>query len=97
MEEEKLSPAARIKALKDRLQQMESEIERLKAENEELQQKVATLRGENGDLRSSYNRLKLVRSYGWDEKSKRAATLRINNLLHEIDNCLALLGQELHT
>lgn len=96
VDEEKLPLAERIKALKDRRAELEAENASLKAQIDELQQKYALIRHENGELRANYNRLKLAKAYGWDEKSKRAATLRINNIVHEIDSCLALLRQDIN-
>lgn len=43
-------------------------------------------------LQTNYNRLKLAKAYGWDEKSKREANLRISQLVRDIDKCLGLLN-----
>ena len=45
------------------------------------------------ELKTNYERLKLAKAYGWDEKSKREADKRIAKLVRDIDKCLGLLNE----
>ena len=45
------------------------------------------------ELNTNYNRLKLAKAYGWNEKSKREADARIAQLVRDIDKCLGLLNE----
>ncbi|MCQ2343377.1 MAG: hypothetical protein MJ002_00430 [Paludibacteraceae bacterium] len=96
MEEAKKTLLERVKELKDSLKIAESKNKAHEAKIEELQMKLAEIRSSNAKLKSDYERLKMARAYAWDEKSKRNATLRINNIVHEIDSCLALLRQDMN-
>ena len=71
---------------------------KLKEENVQLKQDLETALTNLDDakleiikLQTNYNRLKLAKAYGWDEKSKREANLRISQLVRDIDKCLGLL------
>ncbi len=96
MEEQKNSLLERIKALKDRLRISEAANEAKDEKIEELQKKVAEISESNVKLKADYERLKIARAYAWDEKSKHEATRRINNILLEIDRCLAQLKQDVN-
>ena len=72
---------------------------KLKEENVQLKQDLETALTNLSDakseiikLQTNYNRLKLAKAYGWDEKSKREANLRISQLVRDIDKCLGLLN-----
>ncbi|MBO5086084.1 MAG: hypothetical protein J6A44_05030 [Paludibacteraceae bacterium] len=72
---------------------------KLKEENVQLKQDLETALTNLDDakleiikLQTNYNRLKLAKAYGWDEKSKREANLRISQLVRDIDKCLGLLN-----
>ena len=72
---------------------------KLKEENVQLKQDLETAPTNLDDakleiikLQTNYNRLKLAKAYGWDEKSKREANLRISQLVRDIDKCLGLLN-----
>lgn len=72
---------------------------KLKEENVQLKQDLETAltnlddaKSEIIKLQTNYNRLKLAKAYGWDEKSKREANLRISQLVRDIDKCLGLLN-----
>ena len=75
------------------------EIIKLKEENVQLKRDLETALTNLDDakleiikLQTNYNRLKLAKAYGWDEKSKREANLRISQLVRDIDKCLGLLN-----
>ena len=61
------------------------------AEREEVYRKAAKV--EITELKTNYERLKLAKAYGWDEKSKREANNRITKLVRDIDKCLGLLNE----
>ena len=72
---------------------------KLKEENVQLKQDLETALTNLDDakleiikLQTNYDRLKLAKAYGWDEKSKREANLRISQLVRDIDKCLDLLN-----
>lgn len=72
---------------------------KLKEENVQLKRDLETAltnlddaKSEIIKLQTNYNRLKLAKAYGWDEKSKREANLRISQLVRDIDKCLGLLN-----
>ena len=72
----------------------------LQAENRQLKQNLATqakelseAKAEIVELNANYNRLKLAKAYGWDEKSKRQADAKIAQLVRDIDKCLGLLNE----
>lgn len=72
---------------------------KLKEENVQLKQDLETALTNLDDakleiikLQTNYSRLKLAKAYGWDEKSKREANLRISQLVRDIDKCLGLLN-----
>ena len=72
---------------------------KLKAENAQLKRDLKTRLKDLSDakseiikLQTNYDRLKLAKAYGWDEKSKREANLRISQLVRDIDKCLDLLN-----
>ncbi len=74
--------------------------EKLKAENAQLRQNLAKVLADLEDaklkiteLNTNYARLKLAKTYGWDEKSKREAIDRISKLVRDIDKCLGLLNE----
>ena len=52
-----------------------------------------TAKVEITELKTNYERLKLAKAYGWDEKSKREANNRITKLVRDIDKCLGLLNE----
>ncbi|MBQ0008436.1 MAG: hypothetical protein KBT40_06920 [bacterium] len=96
VEEAKNRLLERAKALKDSLRIAEAEIAAKNAEIAELRIKIAEISSSNAKLKSDYERLKLARAYAWNENSKRNATLRINNIVREIDSCLALLRNDVN-
>ena len=73
---------------------------KLQDENRQLKQNLATQTNELSEakaeivkLNANYNRLKLAKAYGWDEKSKRQADAKIAKLVRDIDKCLGLLNE----
>ena len=73
---------------------------KLQDENRQLKQNLATQTNELSEakaeivkLNANYNRLKLAKAYGWDEKSKRQADAKIAQLVRDIDKCLGLLNE----
>jgi chromosome segregation ATPase len=73
---------------------------KLQGENRQLKQDLAKQEKELAEanakiveLNANYNRLKLAKMYGWDEKSKRQADAKIAQLVRDIDKCLGLLNE----
>ena len=73
---------------------------KLKEENAELKRDLKkttddldAAKVEITKLKANYERLKLAKAYGWDEKSKREADRRIAKLVRDIDKCLGLLSE----
>lgn len=74
----------KVKSLKEENDALRKEVERL---NEEL----LNAKVEVKQTQNKYERVKLARVYGWDEKSKNQAIARVTALVREIDYCLDLL------
>ena len=73
---------------------------KLKEENGKLKQELSIKQQELDnanikivELNANYNRLKLAKVYGWDEKSKRQADAKIAQLVRDIEKCLGLLNE----
>ena len=73
---------------------------KLREENGKLKEDLALKQKELNEaqakiveLNANYDRLKLAKAYGWDEKSKREADARIAQLVRDIDKCLGLLNE----
>ncbi len=64
----------------------------LRSEKEDLQIKLRERENELVELENKYNKLQLSGAIKGDEESTRLARKRINNLVREIDNCIALLN-----
>ena len=78
--------------LLDRYQKLKLENQNLKAELTQTLADLDELKLKMAELNTKYNRLKLAKAYGWDEKSKREANNRISKLVRDIDECLGLLN-----
>jgi len=64
----------------------------VRSEKEELERKLHEKENELVELENKYNKLQLSGAIKGDEESTRLARKRINNLVREIDNCIALLN-----
>ena len=83
---------SQIVTLLERHKKLKEEHSNLKRELEETLKELDEARVEIAELKTNYSRLKLAKAYGWDEKSKREANLKITQLVRDIDKCLDLLN-----
>jgi predicted nuclease with TOPRIM domain len=70
-------------------------LDRLKdlgSEKEELERKLREREIEQAKLETKYNKLQLSGAIKGDEESTLLARKRINKMVREIDNCIALLN-----
>ena len=79
--------------LLEKFKKLKEENQKLKQDLEKQQQELAEANAKIVELNANYNRLKLAKAYGWDEKSKRQADARIAQLVRDIDKCLGLLNE----
>ena len=82
-----------IVTLLERHKKLRAEYSSLKQELAETLKELDDARLEIAELKTNYSRLKLAKAYGWDEKSKREANLKISQLVRDIDKCLGLLNE----
>jgi predicted nuclease with TOPRIM domain len=64
----------------------------LRSEKEELERKLREKESEQTELENKYNKLQLSGAIKGDEESTLLARKRINKMVREIDNCIALLN-----
>ena len=79
--------------LLDKYKKLQAENRQLKQDLAKEQQELAEANAKIVELNANYNRLKLAKAYGWDEKSKRQADAKILQLVRDIDKCLGLLNE----
>ncbi len=83
---------SQVVELLERYKKLKLENSDLKQELEQKKTDLANARLEIAELQTNYNRLKLAKLYGWDEKSKRETNDLITRLVRDIDKCLGLLN-----
>jgi len=64
----------------------------LRSEKEELERRLLEKESEQAELENKYNKLQLSGAIKGDEESTLLARKRINKMVREIDNCIALLN-----
>ena len=79
--------------LLEKYKKLKDENQKLKQDLDESQQELSAANLKIVELNANYNRLKLAKAYGWDEKSKRQADAKILQLVRDIDKCLGLLNE----
>ena len=89
-----------VNIVESQVVQLLARYNKLKEENAELKRDLKkttddldAAKVEITELKANYERLKLAKAYGWDEKSKREANNRITKLVRDIDKCLGLLSE----
>ena len=84
---------AQVVQLLDRYKNLKEENAELKSNLEKTTEDLDAANLEIAELKAKYDRLKVAKAYGWDEKSKREADNRIRKLVRDIDKCLGLLSE----
>ena len=82
-----------VVTLLEKYQKLKEENTKLKEDLASHQQQLIDANAKIEELNTNYNRLKLAKAYGWNEKSKREADARIAQLVRDIDKCLGLLNE----
>ena len=84
---------AQVVQLLDRYKNLKEENAELKSNLEKTTEDLDAAKLEIAELKAKYDRLKVAKAQGWDEKSKREADNRIRKLVRDIDKCLGLLNE----
>ena len=84
---------SQVVQLLDRYKNLKEENAELKSNLEKTTEDLDSAKLEIAELKAKYDRLKVAKAYGWDEKSKREADSRIRKLVRDIDKCLGLLSE----
>jgi hypothetical protein len=88
-----------VKELKEKIQLVFGEFEKLEKKNEDLQHEINSLKNKvtlleegKGLLATKYENLRLAKTIESGYGDNRSARQKINKLMREIDNCVALLN-----
>ncbi len=84
---------SQVVQLLERYKKLKEENIELKRDLKKTTEDLDAAKVEITELKTNYERLKLAKAYGWDEKSKREADKRIAKLVRDIDKCLGLLNE----
>ncbi|MDT8401553.1 MAG: hypothetical protein RQ743_07655 [Bacteroidales bacterium] len=82
----------KVEELLSRYEETQKDLIGLRSEKEELEGRILVRENELVELENKYNKLQLSGAIKGDEESARLARKRINDLVREIDNCIALLN-----
>ncbi len=83
----------KISRLVERYRSIKSDNELLKAQNEQLTTKLVESVREMADLKEKYNTLKFSKTIEVKSGDVHFAKIRINQIVREIDKCIALLNR----
>ncbi|MCW3804633.1 hypothetical protein [Plebeiibacterium marinum] len=83
----------KIMRLVDRYQRVKSENDMLKAQNDQLTTQLEGSAREMADLKEKYNTLKFSKTIEKSSGDVHYAKIRINQIVREIDKCIALLNR----
>lgn len=90
----------RVMSIKGKLEKIDKRFEKLKQQNEELQRGSSDLqrllddeKRKTQSLQNDYNRLKLAKTLVSTSGDKAEMKFRVNELVREIDKCIALLNR----
>jgi FtsZ-binding cell division protein ZapB len=83
----------KIQQLVERYQSVKKDYEHLKTQNEQLTAKVEESARENADLNEKYNTLKFSKTIEASSGDVHFAKIKINQIVREIDKCIALLNR----
>ena len=84
---------SQVVELLERYRNLKDENATLKRDLKKTTEDLDAAKVEITELKANYERLKLAKAYGWNEKSKREAYNRITKLVRDIDKCLGLLNE----
>jgi len=82
----------RVSELISQFESTKSELRKARSENQKLNYDLRERDEKYAELENEYNRLKLSGAILGDGENSLEAKKRINNLVREIDNCIALLN-----
>jgi len=83
----------KISRLVDRYRSVKSDNELLKTQNDQLTSKLEESAREMADLKEKYNTLKFSKTIEAKSGDVHFAKIRINQIVREIDKCIALLNR----
>ncbi len=83
----------KISRLVERYRSVKSDNEKLQTQNEQLTTKLEESVREMADLKEKYNSLKFSKTIEATSGDVHYAKIRINQIVREIDKCIALLNR----
>ncbi len=83
----------KIIKLVDRYESMKTDYEMLKTQNDQLTNQLEESARETADLKEKYNTLKFSKTIEASSGDVHFAKIRINQIVREIDKCIALLNR----
>lgn len=84
---------AKLSKVKKKLDSFSAENDQLKQRVRLLEQKLTEESGNNQNVKAEYERLKLAKSLVSSSNDKAEMKFRVNELVKEIDKCIALLNR----
>jgi chromosome segregation ATPase len=92
--------SVRLHAMTAKLVKVNQRLTKLRSENESLRNKVNQLevqlkseQDQNRILQADYNKIKLAKNLAISAKDKAEMKFRVNELVREIDKCIAILNR----
>lgn len=67
--------------------------DKLSTEVEDLNNELNTYKERNQEIEKKYNNLKLAKVINSESEGDKEAKLKLNKIIREIDNCIALLNK----
>ncbi len=83
----------KIMRLVERYERVKSDFELLKAQNDQLTTQLEGSARDIADLKEKYNTLKFSKAIETSSGDVHFAKIRINQIVREIDKCIALLNR----
>ena len=82
----------RVVEMLGRYEKLREELSAVRMENSELRSRLENKETEVNTIKNNFDRVKLSGAIRGDEGDTREARQRVNRLVREIDNCIALLN-----
>lgn len=87
------SIASKLERASKKFEQLKHDKDLLEAQNNQLKVELAEARQAHKSLEDNYNRLKLAKALVSNTGDKAEMKFRVNELVKEIDKCIALLNR----
>ena len=83
----------KVSRIVDRYKVLRTEVSNLSAENEKLKNELIEAKGRMAELQNDYSTLKVSKVLEFNSGDVNSTKLKINELVREIDKCIALLNR----